>query len=147
MRTENCGKNRGQTGEFPFFRSRISFIGKKGIHQSDPDFSPIWRNSRLVLLSLRGFFLFARRKREIERCAFVRFGFGPNATFVAIDDALDSSEPASSTLELIGGMQTLKSTEELLRMLHVETNPIVAHEVDVFPGAGKMTDFDRSRGL
>src|SRR6059036_3145410 len=99
--------------------------------------APFWLlASGFLFPFLRGFFLFARRKREIERCAFVRFGFGPNATFVAIDDALDSSEPDSSTLEFIGGMQTLKSTEELLRMLHVETHPIVAHEVDVFPGAG-----------
>src|SRR6266446_9919588 len=33
-----CEENRGQTGEFPFFRLRTSLTGKKGIHQSDPDF-------------------------------------------------------------------------------------------------------------
>src|SRR5467141_5274072 len=37
-----CEENRGQTGEFPFFRLRISLTGKKGIHQSDPDFPAFW---------------------------------------------------------------------------------------------------------
>src|SRR6266404_2516523 len=35
-----CEQNRGQTGEFPFFRLRTSLTVKKGIHQSDPDFPP-----------------------------------------------------------------------------------------------------------
>src|SRR2546426_10723064 len=35
-----CEENRGRTGEFPFFRLRTSLTGKKGIHQSDPDFLP-----------------------------------------------------------------------------------------------------------
>jgi len=34
------GKDRGQTGEFHFFQSKKSLTGKKGIHQSDPDFPP-----------------------------------------------------------------------------------------------------------
>src|SRR5438477_2781263 len=39
------GKNRGQTGEFPFSRANIGLIrgilhAKKGIHPSGPDFFP-----------------------------------------------------------------------------------------------------------
>src|SRR3989442_1835346 len=38
-RRHKSERKSGQTGEFPFFRLRISLTGKKGIHQSDPDFS------------------------------------------------------------------------------------------------------------
>src|SRR6266850_5088513 len=64
---EGCvgaGKNRGQTGEFPFFQSKKSLIGKKGIHQSDPDFNPLH-----YPIFARATLLNGKRTMKVEPCS------------------------------------------------------------------------------
>src|SRR6266481_3829483 len=64
-------ENRGQTGEFPFFQSKKSLIGKKGIHQSDPDFpSDLCRRSQSAATVCLGEFT----KQAIPGCQLLLRG-------------------------------------------------------------------------
>jgi len=48
---------------------------------------------------------------------------------MAANDALDRGEPDAGSLELLGGVQALKHSEELARIGHVEAGAVVAHEI------------------
>ena len=50
-------------------------------------------------------------QRKIKRCAFVRFGFGPDAPAMPGDDTLHQRQSHSCSLELTLRVQTLKYTK------------------------------------
>ena len=90
--------------------------------------------------------MFSDRQGKIERGAIVWLGFGPHPPAMARNNPLDGRQANAATLEFICGMETLKGAEELLGMLHVESDPIVAHEIDIFSGSFFITHFDH-RGI
>src|SRR5262249_41764550 len=67
-------------------------------------------------------------KRHIEGCSLVRFAFGPRASSVAMHDAAHICEPDAGSFKLVRPMEPLKDAEQLARILHVESYPIVLYE-------------------
>jgi hypothetical protein len=54
--------------------------------------------------------------------------FGSYCPAMAMNDALDGREPYPGAFELVSPMQPLKDTEQLVGILHVETDTVVPHE-------------------
>src|ERR1035437_3353485 len=50
-----------------------------------------------------------------------------------LNDPLNISQTDSSSLEFINAMQAFKDTEELVGVLHIKTDTVIAHEDDRFP--------------
>src|SRR6266436_6105253 len=55
------------------------------------------------------------RKADINRCAFVDLRFGPDASTVALHDALCDGQADAGAFELLGAVETLKGSEKLRR--------------------------------
>src|SRR6185295_4548468 len=70
-----------------------------------------------------------RGHREPERRAAIGRGFGPDFPAVALEDALHDRQPDAAALEFRLAMQALERAEQLRRVLHVEADAVVAHEV------------------
>jgi len=70
---------------------------------------------------------FGARQRHIERRAFTGTGVRPDSPAVPRHDAMDVGEPDAGTFELRRGMQSLKDAEEFRRVLHVESDTVVAN--------------------
>ena len=58
---------------------------------------------------------------------------------MTVDDSLHCCQTDAASLELIGTVQPLKRSEQLLRVIHVEANAVIADKVDVFAGAHPVT--------
>jgi hypothetical protein len=69
-------------------------------------------------------------------------GFGPDAAAMATYDALYRGQPNARALELVGGVQALKRSEQLGRVHRVEARAIVANEVDGGSSLRLRTDLD-----
>src|SRR5262249_40455002 len=93
----------------------------------------------------------SRSEREVERRTFVGLRVRPDATAMTRDDALDRDEPDAAARELCFGMQALERHEQLVCVLHVEADAIVAHEVDrpvlAALHADRHTRLRRARGV
>src|SRR5438552_13509643 len=74
-----CEENRGQTGEFPFFRLRTSLTGKKEIYQSDPDFLPCLEAEKAAAEAKQKEEKEEKEKKERERAAARRPAAPPSA--------------------------------------------------------------------
>ena len=66
---------------------------------------------------------------KIECRTFIRRGFGPDAAAMPLDDALHNRQPNAGAFLIFGSMQALEHAEQFTRVLHVEANAIVAHEI------------------
>src|SRR4051794_24140234 len=67
-------------------------------------------------------------EREKEGGAATDSGVGPDPSAVANDDTLDCGQANAGTLKFVGMMKTLEHAKKLVRVLHVETHAIIAHE-------------------
>src|SRR6185369_16124363 len=65
---------------------------------------------------------------EPEGCPFVRFPFGPYPAAMATYDSLHCGEANPEPLELRCTGEALEGDEELLRIRHVKSFPIVTNE-------------------
>src|SRR5688572_20121104 len=74
------------------------------------------------------FSLKAVSKREEKSSSFVGSGFGPDAAAVAGDDFVDGGETDASPFKFRSVVQSLERTEQLGRVVHVESSPVVANE-------------------
>ena len=59
-----------------------------------------------------------------------------------MDDALDNSKPHAGALELIGFVQPLEDTEQLVGVDRVEANPVVFYKIDVHATFQVPADFN-----
>src|SRR5487761_146674 len=69
-----------------------------------------------------------RCERKGEGCAVVNFSIGPDAAAVFFDNALNRGEPYSVPFEILGAVQPLKNTEQLVTILRIEAGSVVANE-------------------
>ena len=53
---------------------------------------------------------------------------------MTMDDAADVGQADAGALELLGAVQPLKHAEQFVRVLHVESDAVVAHEEDDLVG-------------
>src|SRR5439155_2744437 len=81
-------------------------------------------------------------QRKVERGAAIDRTFRPGAAAVALYDPTDIRQSDPGTLEFIGAVESLKDTEQLVRVLHIEADPIVADEYDHFVWLVDGPDFD-----
>src|ERR1035438_346891 len=72
--------------------------------------------------------MFRTAEREIESCATIRFGFGPDATCVFLDNPLHRSQTNAIAFKLFGDMQALEYAKELVRILRIESNSVILHK-------------------
>src|SRR5512135_3912235 len=68
---------------------------------------------------------FGGRERERKRGPLFRLSFAPDASVVPMDDPLDRGQADARSIEFCRGMQPLERSEELIRISHVESGPIV----------------------
>src|SRR5687768_8083852 len=68
------------------------------------------------------------RNRHKERRSLVRFGFGPDAAAVPVQDALGDGKSHARAFKFLPRVQALKYSEQLVRVAHVESRSIVGHE-------------------
>src|SRR4051812_5669294 len=70
------------------------------------------------------------RERVLQREGESRAGIGPalrpDAAAVAGDDPTNRRQPDARAFKLVGSMQPLKHSEEVVGILHVEPNAVVA---------------------
>src|SRR5438093_1586472 len=62
---------------------------------------------------------------EVEGGALIGLGVGPDASAVALDDALHDGQADSGPLVLLGPVQPLEDAEQLVGVAHVEADPVV----------------------
>src|ERR1700722_12117208 len=79
---------------------------------------------------------------EVKRRALIRFGFRPGWATIVANDALHRGQSNACALEIFGPMQPLKDSEQLILILHVEADAIVANEDDALAILQEMTDPD-----
>src|SRR5688572_27142981 len=65
-------------------------------------------------------------QREIEGGAAIHSAFGPRPSSVTLDDPANVRQADACPLELIGGVQALKHPKQLVHVLHVEADAVVA---------------------
>src|SRR5262245_53624518 len=68
------------------------------------------------------------RQRKVECGALVHLGFRPDATAMALNDALGNREADPGALKLVRTVKPLEDAEELLSELHVETDAVIPNE-------------------
>src|SRR4051812_10968136 len=69
------------------------------------------------------------RQREVERGALARLAVGPGPAAVALCDPRHRGEPDPGAGVVRLGVQTLKHSEQLVAIGHVEAGAVVAHKV------------------
>src|SRR5579871_3893894 len=67
------------------------------------------------------------RKREIERRPLPRFGFDPNPPVIALHDALANRQADAGARVLLGGMQPLEQSKNVLLVLRLNSDAVVAN--------------------
>src|ERR1700722_3571918 len=68
------------------------------------------------------------RKREVEGRALIYRSLAPDLPAMAVDDALNGSQPYSGAFKLFRQIQTLKDAEQLVCVLHVKACAVVPNE-------------------
>src|SRR5262245_10397236 len=70
---------------------------------------------------------------EIERRPLVPLGFGPDASAVAVHDALGDGQADARPLELLRVMKPLEDFEQLVGIAHVEAGAVIFDKVGRTP--------------
>src|SRR6185312_14895987 len=86
-----------------------------------------------------------RREREVERRPLPQLALGPDTAAVALNDALDDRQAHARSFELRLRMQALEHAEQLARVLHLETDSVVTHEVEGLAAPALTIDLDDGR--
>src|SRR5581483_2915052 len=123
--------------------ARFSFFSARTVSSASAGLSSTRRistASRLMLSSS------LRRQREIEDGAAVDHSLGPHAPSVPLHDPLDDREADAGAFELLGAVEALEDPEELARVPHVETRPVVLDEVDRLALPATAADLDHRLG-
>ena len=85
------------------------------------------------------------REGEKECRTVVGFRFGPDASVVPVDHALNDRQSNACPFEIFLPMQPLEYAEKFARVIHVKSDTIVFHEIDGFVVVDLCPDFnDRS---
>ena len=82
---------------------------------------------------------------EIEGGALIDLGFGPDAAAVAVQDALHQGQADAGALVIFHRMQALEDAKQLVGVLHVEADAVIADEIDGFAVLPLAADFDAGR--
>ena len=69
---------------------------------------------------------FGFAQTEVKRRSFVGFRFGPDTTAVLSNDALYRGQSYAGAFKLLVGVEPLKHSKELVRMLGVKSRTVVA---------------------
>src|SRR3990170_8578457 len=116
-----------------------------------------WRSARMVSSSSSGLsstssIVFSaisclrdrcvRCESEEERGALALRRVPPDAPAMAVDDALHGRQADARPRELLLRMQPLESTEQLVRVRHIEAYPVVANEVGRALAVPQAPDLD-----
>src|SRR5688572_22934071 len=83
-----------------------------------------------------------KRQGEIHGRALADLAVSPDLAAVAPHDAIHRGEPDPGALELFRRVQSLERSEQLVRIAHVETGAVVAHEERGSLAALVATDLD-----
>ena len=84
-----------------------------------------------------------RGQGEIEGSAFVGFGLSPDSAAMTLDDAADNGEANTCPFKSFLIMEALEDAKYFAGMAHVETDAVIANEVDVFTILFAGANFDR----
>src|SRR6202030_3735835 len=79
-------------------------------------------------------------KGKIECSASCRGGFRPYLTLVFIDDAFYQRQSDSRTFKFFVTVQTLKHFEQLIRVFHVKTGPVITDIINSVRRTASITD-------
>lgn len=74
--------------------------------------------------------LLRERQGKVECSASINRSFGPGPAAMPGDDASDVGQSDAGAFKLGHAVKTLKNSEQLLDIGHVESHPIVADEDD-----------------
>src|SRR5258708_1074293 len=80
--------------------------------------------------------------REKERRAFPDLALGPDAAFVARRDALGGRQADPGAGKLRGLVQSRERSEEFAAQSHVESDAVVAHEINRLGCAAQDAELD-----
>src|SRR5581483_8570192 len=80
---------------------------------------------------------------EIERGAAIDSSFDPDSPAVAGDDALHDRQADAGAFKILRAMQPLEHPEQLVDVLHVEADAVVADEEDLLAAAVLRADLHR----
>src|SRR6266540_6870746 len=79
---------------------------------------------------------------EVKRGALVGFGFGPDASPVPVEDALDQGEVHTGSFKFVVVVQALEDAKELPGVLWIEPHPVVLDIIEVVLGIASTADFN-----
>ena len=72
----------------------------------------------------------------------MNFSLGPDPAAMSLNDSLDDRESHARPFELSLTDQALEDAEKFIIILHVESNTIVFHITNLFPGLFEAAHFD-----
>ncbi len=81
---------------------------------------------------------------KIESGAFADLALGPDATAMALDDALDNGQTHAGAFVALAAVQALKRAEQIAAITLVKPNPVVFDIVEVLFAFGPPTYFNGS---
>ena len=84
---------------------------------------------------------FGRRQREEEGRAPIDLAFGPDAPSVFVNNPLNGRKADTRSLEIFLTMKPFKHAKQLVRILHIEPNPIVPYIEHSFAADRRLSDF------
>jgi hypothetical protein len=68
------------------------------------------------------------RQRKIKSGASIDGSFGSHRPAVPVNDALHGRQSYAGAFKLVGPMEALKYTEQLVDILHLKSDAVVPHE-------------------
>src|SRR5947209_7609961 len=101
--------------------------------------SDSWLHSRPVPISI------SVRQREIENRSFSGLPFAPGLPSVPMHNPLHRCQADAMAFILMGRMQTLERSEQLVGVLHVEAHSVVPHEKRRFAPRRSAAKFNSRR--
>ncbi len=87
------------------------------------------RRILFILVGMVGWWWIGGHGKE-ESGADVRFAFRPDATVMAVNDALDVGQPDTGAFKILAAVKALKNTKQFRGISHVETDAVVADKID-----------------
>src|SRR5580658_128954 len=85
--------------------------------------------------------------REREYRAVVHLAFGPHPSAVPGNHPMHDGESDARAAKLVGAVQALENAEELVRIIHIESDPVVPDRVLILRSDFATADFDARAGL
>src|SRR5580692_2502093 len=105
----------------------LFFLSARRVSSSSSGLSSTRRIGLFMVMGVSGHFLW---QREMEAGTLAHRPLGPYAAPVAVDDSLDRRKTDSGPGKLLGAVKSLEGREELFRIGHIKTRPVVSYGVD-----------------